>query len=55
MYNLAFLEEDQQQNLEDLVDRVIEDEVPNQDQKVNQEYHLVMAEDQNQVVMNSKQ
>jgi hypothetical protein len=55
MYNLTFLEEDQQQNLEDLVDRVIEDELLNQDQQVNQEFHLVMVEDQNQVVMNLKQ
>jgi hypothetical protein len=55
MYNLAFLEEDQQQHLEDLVDRVIEDEMLNQDQQVNQEFHPVVVEDQHQVVMNLKQ
>jgi hypothetical protein len=31
--------EDQLQNLEDLVDRVIEDEMLNQNQQVNQEFH----------------
>jgi hypothetical protein len=55
MYNLAFLEEDQQQHLEDLADRVIEDEMLNQDQQVNQEFHPVVVEDQHQVVMNLKQ
>jgi hypothetical protein len=39
MYNLTFLMEDQLQNLEDLVDRVIEDEMLNQNQQVNQEFH----------------
>jgi hypothetical protein len=47
--------EDQQQHLEDLVDRVIEDEVLNQDQQINQEFHQVMVEDQHQMVMNLKQ
>jgi hypothetical protein len=51
MYNLACLAEDQMQNLEDLVDRVIEDEMLNQDQV----FHQVMVEDHYQVVMNLKQ
>jgi hypothetical protein len=55
MYNSTFLVEDQKQHLEDLVDRVVEDEMLNQDQVVIQEFRSVMVEDQYQVVMNSKQ
>lgn len=51
MYNLTFLVEDQRQILRDLVDRVIVDEVLNQDQ----EYHQVMMEYLNQALMNLKQ
>jgi hypothetical protein len=47
--------EDQKQHLEDLVDRVVEDEMLNQDQVVIQEFRSVMVEDQYQVVMNLKQ
>jgi hypothetical protein len=36
MYNLAFLVEDQRQRLKGLVDRVIVDEVLNQDQEHHQ-------------------
>jgi hypothetical protein len=49
MYNLTFLVEDQ--HLEDLVDRAIEDEMLNQDQ----EFPKVMMEYQHQVLKNLKQ
>jgi hypothetical protein len=51
MYNLTFLVEDQHQNLEDLVDRVIEDEVLNQDQV----FHQTLMAFLHQVLMNLKQ
>jgi hypothetical protein len=51
MYNLTFLVEDQHQNLEDLVDRVIEDEVLNQDQVSHQTLMAFL----HQVLMNLKQ
>jgi hypothetical protein len=50
MYNLTFLVEDQHQHLKDLMDRVIVDEMLNQDQ----EHHQVMVEFLHQVLMNSK-
>jgi hypothetical protein len=51
MYNLTFLVEDQNQRLKGLVDRVIVDEVLNQDQ----EYHQVIVAFLHQVQMDLKQ
>jgi hypothetical protein len=51
MYNLTFLVEDQHQHLKDLMDRVIVDEMLNQDQ----EHHQVMVEFLHQVLMDLKQ